>query len=317
MYRTIFLKARPITLFFFCLLWLGACTGQRKEPEEKQKRIEKKIGVLLISHGSHSETWRNTLFELENNVRDRILEKGKVSGTKSAFMEYTEPSIATRLKEFDQEGYSDVIIVPVLLTVSSHSFDDIPTIIGLKENPESIEMLKLENIERYSPQANVHIAPLLDFNEILQKNMLRRARQLSKNPEDEGLVLIGYGSEPYEKEWAELFNKAAEHVEEHTGIDEYTVGWCGHIVRYAPDSTTAAIKRILEKKNTAIVIPALVALDENFQIRIIGGGIEKIKDHKTRVRYKPDAILPDPEVEQWVVDITRQYSNNISNEKAN
>lgn len=304
-------------ILLICFIWLGACNTQNAETAKPQKSSEKKIGVLLISHGSHSETWRNTLVKLENNVRDRILGDGKISGTKSAFMEYTEPSIATRLKEFDLENYSDVIIVPLLLTVSSHSFDDIPTIVGLKENPESIEMLKLENIERYTPQANVHIAPLLDFSEVLQKNTLRRARELSKNPEDEGLVLIGYGSEPYEREWTELFNKVAEHVEKQTGIDEYSIGWCGHIVRYAPDSTTAAIRRILEKKNTAIVIPALVALDENFQIRIIGGGIEKIKDHKTRVRYKPDAILPDPDIEQWVVDITGQYSNNILNEKAN
>ncbi len=315
MYLKTFFK-KPLVILF-CMFWLGACNSQNSETGKPQKSPEKKIGVLLISHGSHSESWRNTLFEVENNVRDRILENGKVSGTKSAFMEYTEPSIATRLKEFDREGYSDVIIVPLLLTVSSHSFDDIPTIIGLKENPESIEMLKLEKIERYTPQADVHIAPLLDFSEILPKNMVRRVRELSKKPEDEGLVLIGYGSEPYEREWTELFNKTAEHVKEQTGIDEYAVGWCGHIVRYAPDSTTVAIRRILEKKSTAIVIPALVALDENFQIRIIGDGIEKIGDHKTRVRYKPDAILPDPDIEQWIIDIAKQYSNTILNEKNN
>jgi sirohydrochlorin ferrochelatase len=69
---------------------------------------------------------------------------GVVKDVKTAFMEYTEPSIATRLKEFDKENYSDVILVPVFLTVSSHSFDDIPTLIGQKDDPKSIELFKIE-----------------------------------------------------------------------------------------------------------------------------------------------------------------------------
>lgn len=299
------------------LLSISGCSFQPNESPETRQSRDKKIGVLLISHGSHSETWRNTLFELEKNVKGRVLEDGRVSGIKSSFMEYTEPSIATRLKEFDNEGYTDVVIIPILLTVSSHSFDDIPTIIGLKENPESVEMLKLEKIERYSPKATPHITPLLDFSKILQQNTLRRVRKLSTDPEEEGLAIIAYGSEPYEKEWRDLFETAAKHVEAETGINTYSIGWCGHIVRYSPDSTTAAVKRVLERKNTALVIPALVAFDETFQIKIIGGGIEKIDNHENRVRYKPDAILPDNNIENWIVDVAAEYSANIINKKNN
>ena len=298
------------------LTTLTSCSGpDTTEKITDTNKKNQKTGVLLVSHGSHSETWRNTLFELENNVSQQILSTSPVDGIKSAFMEYTEPSIATRLKEFDKEGYSDVIIVPVLLTVSSHSFDDIPTIVGLKENPESAEMLKLEKIERYTPHARLHITPLLDFKEILQNNILRRVGELSKNPPEEGLAIIGYGSKPYEKEWSELFDAAAKHVASQTGIETYSVGWCGHIVSYAPDSTTAAVERVLAKEKKAIVIPALVAFDENFQIRIIGGGIEKVDNHKDRVLYKPDAILPDPGVEQWIVDISKEYAEIIKTQQ--
>ncbi|ASQ91007.1 cobalamin biosynthesis protein CbiX [Prosthecochloris sp. GSB1] len=303
------------TVAILCNLLLAACSQPQAPNTGRENPTKgKKVGVLLVSHGSHSETWRKTLFELEKRVRQRILENGGVAGTKTAFMEYHEPSIATRLKAFDEEGYSDIILVPILLTVSSHSFDDIPTIVGLKDNPESVEMLRLEKIERYSPAATVHIAPLLDFGDILRKNVLRRTKALSETPADEGLVLIGYGSEPYENEWARLFGDAAETVREQTGIGKHSIGWCGHIVRYSPDSTTAAVNRVLEKKKTAIVIPSLIAFDENFQIRIIGGGIEKVDGHEERVRYKPDAILPDPDVERWVVDISKEFAKNILNQ---
>lgn len=296
-----------ITSFFF------SCSSSN-ESEKETKTSNKKIGVLLVNHGSHSETWRNALLDVEKNVKSTILANKNIKGIKTAFMEYTEPSIATRMKEFDKEGYTDVIVVPIFLTVSPHTFEDIPTIIGLKEDPESKEMLKLEKIERYSAKAKVHITPLLDFTDILKKNVLRRIEAISKDAKNEGLVLIGYGDEEYEKEWIKLFNKVAESVKSEVGISTHSYGWCGHIAHYNLDETTKAIDKVLETKKSAVVIPVLVAHDENFQIKIIGGGIDKVKDNKKRVIYKPDAILPDPNVDQWVIDITKEYVEKVINE---
>ena len=129
--------------FFFILIALfvvsifSSCNNENGSSNNNGKK--KKIGVLLVNHGSRSETWRNALLDLENKVKDSILKDGSISGIKTAFMEYNEPSIATRLKEFDKENYTDIILVPVLLTVSTHSFDDIPTLIGMKDDPKSID----------------------------------------------------------------------------------------------------------------------------------------------------------------------------------
>lgn len=304
--KTLFFTA---LLSFICALILPSC--QSEELEQTTEKGEQKIGILLVNHGSHSETWRNTLLDVEKHVKDDLMKDGNVKGVKTAFMEYNEPSIATRMKEFDKEGYTDVIIVPIFLTVSPHTFEDIPTIVGLKEDPESKEMLQLEKIERYTAKANVHITPLLDFTDILKKNVLRRVKELSKDPANEGLVLIGYGDEDYEKEWIQLFNDVANYVKKEVGISHHSYGWCGHIARYNPEETTKAIDKSLAHKEKAVVIPVLVAHDENFQIKIIGGGIENVKDHKTRVIYKPDAILPDVNVDQWVIDISAEYVKKI------
>lgn len=285
-----------------------------KETQQKEGHPEipsKKIGVLLVNHGSRSETWRNTLLQLEKNISPQLLQSQNIKGIKTAFMEYNEPSIATRLKEFDAEGFTDIILVPVFLKVSSHSFEDIPTIIGQKEDPNAKEMLKIENIERYTPKATIHLTPLLDFSDILNRNVLRRVKALSKDAANEGFVLVGYGDEEYEKEWISLFNEIALHVKEDTGIDAFTYAWCGHIARYDPGQTTKAVTKILTTKEKALVVPVLVAYDENFQIKIIGGGVAGVKDHVKRVTYKPDAILPDPDVEKWVVDIVAEFENKI------
>ncbi|MFN8405607.1 MAG: CbiX/SirB N-terminal domain-containing protein [Anaerolineales bacterium] len=273
---------------------------------------QQKIGLLLVNHGSHSATWRQALLDLEARVRDTILAGGIIHGVRTAHMEYTEPSIATQAKEFDQEGFTDVIVVPIFLTVSSHSADDIPTILGQKGDAQVVEELKKENIERYTPTAKIHIAPLLDFSNTLQKNVLMRCKELSKQPETEGLALIGYGDAAYDKEWGELFDNVAQHVKQHIGISEHRYGWCGHLVHYNPEETTRTVSAVLEKKDTAIVIPVLVAYDEMFQKNIIGRGIEKVDGYKEKVLYNADAILPDPNIDDWVIRISGEYADRIT-----
>lgn len=288
------------------LLWLVA--GCRfTNPDSKINVNQKSVGIILVNHGSRSATWRDALARVEKAVADTINTIPTVKVLKTAYMEYTEPSLATQLRSCDSLGVTDIIIVPVFLTVSSHSFDDIPTILGQKEDPQSIENLKIENIQRYTPVANTHITPLLDFSGIMKENVLRRVNSLSTDPAQEGLVLIGYGDATYEKEWKLLFDDIADHVKKNTGIAEYSYGWCGHIVHYNPDSTTTAIQRVLETKNKAVVIPVLLAHDEMFQVKIIGDGIQKIKNSHEKIIYKPDAILPDANLEKWVITITKEY----------
>jgi hypothetical protein len=306
------LQKKNTILLLAALFFLISCNNGNKPENTVASSGNKKIGVLLVNHGSRSEAWRNSLLDLEKKVRDSVLQSGEVSDIKTAFMEYTEPSIATRLKEFDKDGFSDVIIVPVFLTVSSHSFDDIPTLIGQKDDPQSIEAFKIENMERYTPKAKVHITPLLDFTDILQKNILRRYKEMSKDEANEGLVLIAYGDKTYNTEWSRLMDNVGNFVKQNTHVTDYSFGWCGHIAHYEPDSTTVAVKQILAKKKNAVVIPVLVAFDEMFQGRIISDGIKKIPQAKDIVLYKPDAILPDKNVESWVINVTGDFVKKIN-----
>ncbi|MCG8345065.1 MAG: CbiX/SirB N-terminal domain-containing protein [Chlorobiales bacterium] len=306
----LFCTASRFSVTFILLILVVSCRPVA-EKTYQERTDEKKIGVLLLNHGSRSERWRENLIQVEENVAEKILSIEGIESVMTSFMEHTKPSIADGLKTFDREGYSDIIVIPIFLTIGSHMFDDIPTIIGMKENPASMEKLKLENIERYIPKAKTHLAPPLDFSNILKTNALRRTLALSKNTEEEGVVLVGYGSTTFDAQWTELFENVGSYVCEKSGISDFTIAWCGHIAHYSPDSTTAAINMILEKKQRALVLPLLVSSSEQFQNEIIGGGIAAVSDHESRVRYKPDAVLPDPDLEQWIVDAAEQYAAKI------
>jgi sirohydrochlorin ferrochelatase len=276
---------------------------------------DEKVAVLLVSHGSHSAQWREMLHEVERDVAERVLAIPGIVGIKSAFMEYTEPSIASQLKALDDEGYTQVILVPLLLTVSGHSFDDIPTIIGAKDDAKSLAMLEAEGIERYLPRAKVTITPLLDFSSLLEKNLARRVTRLTKEPANEGVVLVAYGDAEYNDEWIALFREVGEKIKAETGVTAVTHAWCGHIAGYKKEPTIEAIRSILAEHERAIIMPVLVAYDETFQSKIIGGAVEKVGD-EDRVVYTPDAILPEPALNDWIVTISKETRESLDRRSA-
>ena len=291
----------------FLLPGVVACKQDKTEAAEKK---EGSIGVLIVSHGSHSPRWREMLENLGDATSPELLKIPGVSQVKSAFMEYTEPSIATRMKEFDEQNIKDVIVVPIFLTVSSHYLEDIPTILGMKSNPRSLERLKKEKIETYRPMARVTITPPMDFTSFLKKNTLRRLEEINPSYEKTGVVLAAYGDEAFNQQWEELMGDIGRHLKQKKGIDTVAFSWVGHIVRYSPAPTRNAVNQILKTKQHVAVIPLLVAVDPGFQGKIIKGAIDESSD-PDRVLYRGDAILPDPDLNQWIVDITGETVKNI------
>lgn len=292
-----------ITVFFFLFT---ACNNNGKQNTTKQAEKNSKVGVLIVNHGSHSKQWREMLLDVENKVKPEILKGGKIADVRTAYMEYTGPNIADQLKKFDEEGYAEVIIVPMFLTVSSHTADDIQNIVGVQANPDVLANLEKEKIEVYKPKARVTITPLLDFAGYLKKNVAKRYKAISKNAGNEGVVLIAYGSTPYNQQWVELINDIGKYLKLNADVENISYAWCGHIVHYASEPTTNAINQILEMEQSTVVIPILVAVDEHFQGKIIKDGVEAVKNYEEKVTYKQDAILPDDNINKWVIDIVNK-----------
>ncbi len=286
------------------VLGLFSCANQT-EATEDGGISKQKIGVLLVSHGSHSETWRNMLLNVEEEVEGKILENGKITDVRSSFMEYNEPSIATRLKEYDEEGFTDVIIVPIFLTVSSHYSHDIPVIAGLSADPKIMADLEKEKIDVYKADASVTITPPLDYTTLLKKNVERRVTALSEDSSDEAVLLVAYGDEQYNQQWEEMVEEIGKYLKIKTGHESIAYSWCGHIVHYSSEPTTEGIEKLFELEDNVIVIPVLVANDEHFQGEIIQDGVDAASNGK-HVKYVQDAILPDANLNQWVIDITEE-----------
>lgn len=279
--------------------------------------------ILLVSHGSHSPLWRRSLLDVHAEVEAELLALPGVRQVRSGLMEYTEPSIATQLRALDEAGVDTVIIVPLLLTISDHSHEDIPVICGALDDPAIAQRLAEEGIEVYQARARLVFAPLLDFTQLVQRNLGRRLRSLLGGPEAlrgserrHGLVLVGYGSAEYDSDWHRFFEKLELHARTELGVAFANHAWCGHLVHYRPEPTREAVDAALAASDSVAVVPIFVAYDPMFQKTIIGRAIAGSSD-PDRVVYAADAILPEPEVGRWVVDISRQMLSTLEASRAN
>lgn len=266
-------------------------------------------GILIVSHGSHSPIWRSQLLDVHEAAARELLALPGVRQVRSAFMEYTEPSIATQLRALDDAGVENIVVVPLLLTISDHSYDDIPVICGVREDPAIAARLAKERIATYATKAHVRFSPLLDFSQLVQRNLARRLEQLlgepaalRQSPERIGLVLVGYGSAEFDREWHEFFTKIDRFAETNLGVDGAMHAWCGHLVHYSPQPTIEAIDTMLAGYDLVAVVPIFVAYDPMFHETIMGRAVQQSAAPE-RVLYSGNAILPEPEVGQWVVEI--------------
>ena len=297
---------QKIIILIITSLFLFGCNEVTKDEKSKSN----KIGILIVNHGSVAESWRNMLLDIENNVEKDLLDNLKITDVKTAFMEYTEPSIATRMKEFDEAGYDQVVVVPVFLTVSSHYSHDIPVIVGLSSDPKIKAELDKESIEVYRAKARVTITPPLNYSSILKKNIERRVKALSNNPENESVLLVAYGDQQYNQQWEEMVEKIGQFLKIKTGHNDIAYAWCGHLVGYSSEPTENGIKKLLELNDNVIVIPVLIGNDPYFQRDIIQKAVDNVKTGEN-VRYIQDAILPDGNVNKWVRDIAIETAESL------
>ncbi len=289
------------------LLLAGCGQGQQSEGTQVAKK-EPKIGVLLVNHGSRQKAWRDMLVDLEKAVDDRLLALPRVQGVKTAFNEYTEPSVAAQMKAFDDEGYDEVIVLPLFLTVGGHTNSDIPNLVGLKNDPKALEAMPKDGVPVYRPKARVTLLETIDSTEFLKANILRRTKALLKDADGSkyGVTLAAYGDDKFNQQWEALMGELGKHLKDNVGIDSINYAWSGHLVNYSIDPTRKAVNQILAEKEKDIVISVYVAYDYMFQKDIIGEACRKSVRPQDVLYNEPEAILPDDNLNNWVVDTVKQ-----------
>jgi sirohydrochlorin ferrochelatase len=279
-------------------LVLTACGGGGPAPAPG---AESKVGVLLVAHGSKSSSWVGMIDALAGDIRAGAAKQG-ISAVRLAYITETKPSIADEMRAFDAEGIDEVIVAPLLIGNESVRINTyVHFLAGIRSESKVIKQLENEGFDIYYPRARVSLTPALSESDALKKNVLRRVEALKGegSGEDMAVVLVGYGDQVFGQQMEEYMEGIGRYLKIKTDIDTIAFAFCGKLVDYSGEPVVKVIDEVLELEEEVLVVPVLLGVDEMLQVNTIQAAINAVPT-SSKVRYRQDAVLPDPEVTEWL-----------------
>ncbi|MEH3086434.1 MAG: CbiX/SirB N-terminal domain-containing protein [Xylophilus ampelinus] len=82
-------------------------------------------GIVLFGHGSRDPLWRLPI----ESVAERIRAREPGVPVRCAYLELTEPDLATACDELAAEGVRALRILPMFLGVGRHAREDLPALV--------------------------------------------------------------------------------------------------------------------------------------------------------------------------------------------
>lgn len=290
------------------ILVVGACGGQ---PAPAVDNSETRIGVLLVANGSKSSTWVEMIESLAEQVRAKLQAGPGISAVRLAFIEESSPSIASQMKAFDAEAIDEVVVVPLFIAQESTRTNTyLQYLTGIRSEAKTIKQLQNDGFDIYYPKARVSMTPAL--GEVIKKNVLRRVDALrgSDSGEDMGVLLVGYGDQVFGQQMEEMMEGIGRYLKIKTEIDTVAYAFCGNLADYSGAPVVEAINEVLELEKQVLVVPVLLGIDEMLQRDAIQAAVNAVPT-ASKVRYKQDAVLPDPVVNEWVIEKVQEAVQRI------
>jgi hypothetical protein len=275
-----------------------------------------KIGLLIIAHGSPAKQWNQPVLDIENQVKE-LLKTKNISDfyeVRIALMEFTEPSIATVVKDMENKGITKIYALPLFIAPSGHSLYDIPTILGLYYDQEIIDDIKEEGIKIVDTKIKVTVGPTLDYKNVMKDILLDKVKNLSDNPAEEALIILAHGDKNFKPIWEELINETGNYILGKTGIEYFDKAFVEVGQSFAIDGVNPILKAS-ENKKKVIVVGMYLSMGvknmaENSGFIMMGRTVESKKMFEGKnVVFAEHGMLPDKRIVEWIVDRAVEWLN--------
>ncbi len=277
---------------------------------------QEKLGLMIIAHGSPAKQWNQPVLDLENYVKQLFDEKKitKFDEVRVALMEFTEPSIASVIKDFEEKGITKVFALPLFIAPSGHSIYDIPAILGLYFDKEMIDELKDEGIKIIDSKIKITVGPTLDYENVMKDILLDKVKNLSDNPAEEALIILAHGDKNFVPIWEELSNETGNYILSKTGIEYFDNAFVEVGQSFAIDGVNPILKAS-ENKKKVIVVGMYLSMGvknmaENSGFIMMGRTIESKKMFEGKnIVFAEHGLLPDKRIAEWIVDRAVEWMN--------
>lgn len=271
-------------------------------------------GLLIIAHGAPFAEWNKPVLDLEDQVIKLLGEDNPFAKVKVCMMEFTKPSIADGVREIEEAGCSRIIAVPLLIAPSSHSHWDIPALLGIYSDEDMEKELKAEGAEIIRSRLPITVTATLTHSNLVPEIMLDRVKQLSKDPQNEAVVLLSHGDEFTPPLWEKLMMRTITNICGKTGISYADYGFVHVGQTYATDGVGVIAEAAANRKKV-IVVGAYLSMgvdgmhkryNKTFPMKAMAmpGLTDPLKG--LDIALAADGLLPDGRVAQWIADVAKR-----------
>ncbi|NDI36001.1 sirohydrochlorin chelatase [Chengkuizengella sediminis] len=242
-----------------------------------------KYGLLVISHGSRNENW----VRLVDQAVDEVQLPNSIP-KESSFLELVENRlIQDGIYRLEAKGITDIIVIPLFVSSGSTHLDEISYALRMTSKP-TLET----DMEPMDIKANIHLGVPVDDDPIIANILYERISDLSDNPQQEVICLVGHGSKEkgFYAKWRSGLDSLARRV-------QLIGNFAGSESAMLLPNQVASKMKVLNKKypEHKIIIVPLFLSEGYFTNEVIPS---RLKDFNYLYNGKP--ILPDKKISQWI-----------------
>jgi sirohydrochlorin ferrochelatase len=276
---------------------------------------DEKLGLILAAHGSPAPQWNRPVLALQEEVTEALNQTGTnpFFAVRTAMMEFTEPTIAGVIEELEALGIQRVFVLPLFIAPSGHSVFDLPAILGLYSDQEMLEQLADEGIAVVSTTMPIALGPTLDYGTVLMEVMLERTRELSEDPQSEGIVLLAHGDPRFEPIWDALCQGIGAYLCAHTSIAKFDHALVEVGQSFVPQGVPS-ILGMADRCEKTIVLGLYLSMGVGQMARNSSVSIgrmtfrseEMLADHEIRCAAR--GLLPSERIVKWIVERATEWA---------
>ena len=251
---------------------------------------EKKVGILILARGidppGEVSVWDKHVIAAVKPIQEAY--------DVELFFGMDEKVLQEAVSKLEARGASKILAIPLYISSHSPVVQKLEYLLGVTPVPPE----RQKEITPITVKADLHMTHATEHNPLAAEIVLERALEVSLNPPQETVVLVGHGplTKVSETMWLRSMWALAEFVKEEGGFKDArvaTVMFGAH-----PDIKEKAIKDLRalveeeSKGGTVLVIPCMIA----------PGGIEGMLEEQLRgltFRFgRP--YLPHVNVTKWL-----------------
>lgn len=237
--------------------------------------------LLVVAHGSRSRPWVAAQAYWFLGVQRLLPPEAQAE---LSFLEIAPPLFADRLKAL-AAGPAPVRVLPFFLSRSGHAGEEIP---GMIE-------------EARAKGADVEIIPPEGWTEALAANTTKRLLAVGAAP-GRPVVVCGYGASHHDQAWRELVRDLQA-----AGPFAADAPWewapCGHFLPDDRAPLQAAVQRLRDAGHERVAVLPLFLGVASYQQKLMPEVMARFPG--LRFDFRPDGILPDPNIEAWAANLLR------------